>query len=134
MTTEFSDWATDCPEYKVTAVQVRRTSHPVALPGPVRGDAARDHEDGRRRGRGGSTHRAVKPETMVHRANQIALFFASYSREEAVAGVADHLVKFWEPRMRRQLAEYVAADGAGLHDLVRAAVEKVEAAADQRVR
>jgi formate dehydrogenase major subunit len=28
VTTEFADWATDCPEYKVTAVQIRRTSHP----------------------------------------------------------------------------------------------------------
>jgi formate dehydrogenase major subunit len=28
ITTEFSDWATNCPEYKVTAVQVRRTNGP----------------------------------------------------------------------------------------------------------
>jgi formate dehydrogenase major subunit len=27
VTTEFADWATDCPEYKVTAVQVRKTTH-----------------------------------------------------------------------------------------------------------
>jgi formate dehydrogenase major subunit len=27
VTTELSDWATNCPEYKVTAVQVRRTNH-----------------------------------------------------------------------------------------------------------
>jgi formate dehydrogenase major subunit len=27
VTTEFSDWATNCPEYKVTAVQVQRVSH-----------------------------------------------------------------------------------------------------------
>jgi formate dehydrogenase major subunit len=27
VTTEFADWATECPEYKVTAVQVRKTSH-----------------------------------------------------------------------------------------------------------
>ena len=27
VTTENSDWATNCPEYKVTAVQVRRTNH-----------------------------------------------------------------------------------------------------------
>ena len=27
VTTEFADWATDCPEYKVTAVQVRKVSH-----------------------------------------------------------------------------------------------------------
>ncbi|MBK7723968.1 MAG: formate dehydrogenase subunit alpha [Dehalococcoidia bacterium] len=28
VTTEFADWATECPEYKVTAVQVRKTSRP----------------------------------------------------------------------------------------------------------
>ena len=28
ITTDFSDWATNCPEYKVTAVQVRRTNGP----------------------------------------------------------------------------------------------------------
>jgi formate dehydrogenase major subunit len=28
VTTDFSDWATNCPEYKVTAVQVRLTNHP----------------------------------------------------------------------------------------------------------
>ena len=27
ITTDFSDWATNCPEYKVTAVQVRRTNY-----------------------------------------------------------------------------------------------------------
>jgi formate dehydrogenase major subunit len=27
ITTEYSDWATNCPEYKVTAVEVRRTNH-----------------------------------------------------------------------------------------------------------
>jgi formate dehydrogenase major subunit len=30
VTTEFADWATDCPEYKVTAVQVRKTMKPSA--------------------------------------------------------------------------------------------------------
>lgn len=30
VTTESADWATDCPEYKVTAVQVRLVSHPSA--------------------------------------------------------------------------------------------------------
>ena len=27
ITTDYSDWATNCPEYKVTAVEVRRTNH-----------------------------------------------------------------------------------------------------------
>ncbi|MDH5456995.1 MAG: hypothetical protein OEY37_13030, partial [Gammaproteobacteria bacterium] len=27
VTTEYGDWATDCPEYKVTAVQIAPASH-----------------------------------------------------------------------------------------------------------
>jgi formate dehydrogenase subunit delta len=60
---------------------------------------------------------------MVHLANQIALFFASYPREEAVAGVTDHLKRFWEPRMRRQIIEYVANGNGGLHELALEAVK-----------
>jgi len=57
-------------------------------------------------------------ENMVHMANQIALYFAAYPHEQAVAGVADHLKKFWERRMRTQLHQYVAGGGPGLHELV----------------
>jgi len=63
---------------------------------------------------------------MVHMANQIALFFAGYSKEEAVAGVTDHLKKFWEPRMRRQIIQYVASGGEGLHELAREAVKRLK--------
>jgi formate dehydrogenase major subunit len=28
VTTDYSDWATSCPEYKVTAVQVTRSNRP----------------------------------------------------------------------------------------------------------
>jgi formate dehydrogenase subunit delta len=63
---------------------------------------------------------------MVHMANQIALFFASYPREEAVAGVTDHFKKFWEPRMRKQIVEYVANGGGGLHELAIEAVKHLQ--------
>jgi formate dehydrogenase subunit delta len=68
----------------------------------------------------------VTPEKMVHMANQIALFFAAYPREEAIAGVADHLRKFWEPRMRRQLLDYTCQGGAGLHELVLEAAKRLK--------
>jgi formate dehydrogenase subunit delta len=55
---------------------------------------------------------------MVHLVNQIALFFQSYPHDEAVAGVADHVKRFWPPRMRQQLLQYSAGGGAGLHALV----------------
>jgi formate dehydrogenase subunit delta len=67
----------------------------------------------------------MESENMVHMANQIALFFASYPKEEAVAGVTDHLQKFWEPRMRKQIIGYVAEGGHGLHDLALEAVKRL---------
>jgi formate dehydrogenase subunit delta len=68
----------------------------------------------------------MEPEQMVHMVNQIAIFFASYPREEAVAGVTDHLKKFWEPRMRRQIIQYVTQGGGGLHDLALEAVKRLQ--------
>jgi formate dehydrogenase subunit delta len=62
---------------------------------------------------------------MVHKANSIAQYFAAYPREEAVSGVADHLRKFWEPRMRKQLFEYLGGGGAGLHELVLEAAKRL---------
>jgi len=63
---------------------------------------------------------------MVHNANQIALFFASYPHDEALAGVTDHLQKFWEHRMRQQLEAYVAQGGQGLHPLVLEAAKQLD--------
>ena len=65
---------------------------------------------------------------MVHMANQIALNFASYPQDEAVAGVADHLKKFWERRMKRQLHEFIAEGGGGLHELVLEAEKRMKTA------
>lgn len=62
---------------------------------------------------------------MVHMANQIAIFFASYPKEEAVASVTDHLTKFWEARMRKQIIEYVAEGGGGLHEIALEAVKQL---------
>jgi formate dehydrogenase subunit delta len=68
----------------------------------------------------------MKPEHMVHMANQIAGFFASYPRDQAIDSVADHLKKFWEPRMRAALIAYAKNGGAGLQELVAAAILKIE--------
>ncbi|HWC30404.1 MAG TPA: formate dehydrogenase subunit delta [Dehalococcoidia bacterium] len=64
---------------------------------------------------------------MVHNANQIALFFASYPHDEAVAGIEDHIKKYWVPRMRRQIIDYVAEGGEGLHELAMEAVKRLPA-------
>lgn len=41
---------------------------------------------------------------LISMANQISEFFDSQpEREAAVQGVADHIRKFWDPRMRRKI-------------------------------
>ena len=54
---------------------------------------------------------------MVRMANQIADYFKAYPEETAVQGVATHIRKFWEPRMRKQLTEHLAKGGDGLSPL-----------------
>lgn len=45
---------------------------------------------------------------LVHMANQIGSFFSAYpDRNEALDGIANHISKFWEPRMRSQLLESI---------------------------
>ena len=55
---------------------------------------------------------------LVYMANQIATFFKSQPAGEAVEGVANHINKFWEPRMRRQLFEILEKEENGLDALV----------------
>jgi len=64
-------------------------------------------------------------EKLVRMANQIATFFHSKPREEGIAGVAEHINKFWEPRMRRKLFEMLDAGGEGLDPFVVAAASKI---------
>ncbi|WP_374450172.1 formate dehydrogenase subunit delta [Stella sp.] len=58
-------------------------------------------------------------------ANQIARFFASRPEAEAVAGTEDHIVKFWDPRMRAALIAHLAAGGADLSPIARQAAERL---------
>ena len=67
----------------------------------------------------------MKADLMVHNANQIALYFGSFPREEAIEGVLDHIMKFWERRMKDQLLDYVGKGGTGLHELVLEAVKRM---------
>jgi len=59
-------------------------------------------------------------EHLVTMANQIGTFFeAEAEREEAANNIANHLKKFWDPRMRRQIVTHVEENnGLGLKDVV----------------
>jgi formate dehydrogenase subunit delta len=63
---------------------------------------------------------------LIHMANRIGDFFAAMpERDEALDGIADHIKKFWDPRMRRELLGVMEAGEAGdLHEIVRSALER----------
>ncbi|MHA6641461.1 formate dehydrogenase subunit delta [Mesorhizobium sp. A623] len=60
----------------------------------------------------------MSPDKLIYQVNQIATFFKSKPHAEGVAGVADHVNKFWERRMRRQSFEMIDAGGKGFDPLV----------------
>ncbi len=62
---------------------------------------------------------------LVKMANQIESYFRSEpDRDAAVAGIENHICRFWEPRMRDAILAHVEAGGAGLGELAMAALKK----------
>ena len=103
ITTDYSDWATNCPEYKVTAVQVEPSEHFAKL--------AQHGESG-----------DLQLRSIIRMANQIASNIPALSAPEIE--VAHHLTQFWTPVMRQRLTEDV--DPAELSDVVKKALELVK--------
>jgi formate dehydrogenase major subunit len=104
VTTENSDWATNCPEYKVTAVQVS--------PGHTVAGVEMEHPE----------HRLG---ALVRMANQIARQMQADPTADAVAATATHIGKFWEAEMRADLANAIAGGTVTVDDVVVAAVERL---------
>jgi formate dehydrogenase subunit delta len=65
----------------------------------------------------------MQPDKLVMMANQIGTFFASQGEPQAVAGITDHLKKFWDPRMRAAIINHLEEGGEGLRPDVRLAVK-----------
>lgn len=72
------------------------------------------------------SHETDRNAKLIRMANQIATFFESKPHKLGVAGVAEHINKFWEPRMRGQFFRVIDGGGDGLKPLV------IEAAATIR--
>lgn len=70
-------------------------------------------------------HAAAGIAKIVRMANQIGTFFLSKPHDEGVAGTAEHINKFWEPRMRRHFFEIFDAGGEGLKPIVLEAAPQI---------
>ena len=66
------------------------------------------------------------PDKLVYMANQIGKFFQNQGHDKAVPGIAEHIKKFWDPRMRRMIFAHLDAGGVGLDPFAREAIESLQ--------
>jgi formate dehydrogenase subunit delta len=65
---------------------------------------------------------------LIYMANQIGTFFKSQGPDKAVPGIAEHIRKFWDPRMKRAIFAHLDAGGTGLAPQVREALASLKQA------
>jgi formate dehydrogenase subunit delta len=77
-----------------------------------------------------ASHAHGGAEHLVKMANDIGNFFrAEPVREDAIAGISNHIAKFWTKRMREKLNAHLRQEGdAGLGELPREALRQLSAA------
>ncbi len=64
---------------------------------------------------------------LVEMANDIGNFFSSEPvHNEAVTGIANHIKKFWDPRMRNQILQHLKENGEDLEPIVQEALKKLK--------
>ena len=69
----------------------------------------------------------MKTERLIKMANDIGDFFNAESNKEIAAdGIAKHILRSWDPRMRRDISAYCQQDGSALSELARKAVSRLE--------
>ena len=116
VTSDYSDWATNCPEYKVTAVNVTKVSE---------GEIGRYVE--KEEIESAFDIKDVDIEIILSMANNIGAFFEGYPYEEAIDGIASHLSKFWHPLMIERLIRYAGStNGENLLPIVRDSLKILE--------
>jgi formate dehydrogenase subunit delta len=74
---------------------------------------------------------STSPDRLIYMANQIGKFFQSQGHDKVVPGIAEHIRKFWDPRMRSAISAHLDAGGAGLDPPVRDAIAALKNAQAQ---
>ena len=65
-------------------------------------------------------------EKLVKMANDIANFFnAESDKEIAAEGVKKHILRSWDPRMRKEIIKHYQDSGEGLSSLAARAIKKL---------
>jgi formate dehydrogenase subunit delta len=70
----------------------------------------------------------MSPDRLIYMANQIGKFFSSQGADQAAPGIAEHIKKFWDPRMRTAILAHLDKGGEGLDPPVRDAIARLKKA------
>ena len=62
---------------------------------------------------------------LIQMANDIGNFFRAQPRQEAIAGIANHIRSFWSPQMRKKIMGQLDEGVIGLDDLPREALRSL---------
>lgn len=65
-------------------------------------------------------------ERLIYMANQIARNTGAEGEENSVAVTADHIRKFWDPRMRARIMAVLERGGEGLEPVTRRALARLK--------
>ena len=69
-------------------------------------------------------------EKLVYMANQIARNLETAGPERAARQTAEHIIAFWDPRMKDMILRHFDAGANGLSDIARTAIAEVRANVD----
>lgn len=69
-------------------------------------------------------------EKLVYMANQIARNLETAGPVRAARQTAEHIIAFWDPRMKDMILRHFDAGGNGLSDIARTAIAEVRASVD----
>jgi len=69
---------------------------------------------------------------LVTMVNEIAAFFAGEDPGKAPENVANHLRRYWDPRMRKQILQHINAGGEGLSPVAQAGVALISEHSSRR--
>ena len=70
----------------------------------------------------------MDPQHLVDMVNEIAAFFVGEDPGKAPENVANHLRRYWDPRMRKQITEHARSGGEGLSQVAKQGVELISRA------
>jgi formate dehydrogenase subunit delta len=63
---------------------------------------------------------------LVRMANQIGDYFRTLPDDEATAGAAEHLKRYWTPKMRGEIVAFAKGGGGGLNPVAARAVAALD--------